>query len=110
MESVMKINYAVGVILAALANAYSATVYTGPVTVTEIKVEAEYIYVKFSSQIANPFNCTDLSWSVITSNPDSNRFLTMLLTAKTTGTGVEVGVMNDDCHTNKIRIASLWLK
>ena len=106
----MKFKYAIGMISAALANAFSATVYTGPVAVTEIKLESEYIFVKFSSQIANPVGCTDLSWSVITPNPDSNRLLTMLLTAKSTGTNVEVGIMNDDCHTGKIRIATLWMK
>lgn len=96
---------------ALVANSFAGTVYTGPTKVKELKVENEQIMVKFSSSLANHAGCTVLDWSVITgNNPDFNRLLSVLLTAKSQAADLEIGIMNNDCHQGMIRIQSLWMK
>jgi hypothetical protein len=100
---------AMSILLPAFAE--GATRYTGPVQVTDIRVENGDLFARFSKPLANFSNCTDLTWAVLTGNiPDFNRILSVFLAAKATGADLEVGVMDDDCHTSKIRTASIWIK
>jgi hypothetical protein len=85
--------------------------WTGPVKVKEIRVISNQVYVRFDGVTTNFYSSCSIDWSVFPSNvPDLDRVLGVLLTAKSTGDFVEVGVVDNDCHEGFRRLMGVWIK
>lgn len=86
--------------------------YSGPVKVTEMKLESGNIFAKFSATLANPKDCPSPEWSVFTplDAADANRIMATLLTAKTMDSDLELLVHDTDCHLGKRRLLGVYLK
>ncbi len=89
---------------------FAATKWTGPVTVKEVRVESNQVYVRFNGATSNWASCST-DWSVYPHNvEDLDRILSVLLTAKATASPVEVGVVDNDCHEGFRRLIGIWVK